>query len=81
MSRKIVAADPRGFITRNEFQARLCMGHSTFYRHLREGKFSVTKHGGRTLIPIAEYDRYVASLPVVGCSQASEGPSARISSL
>ncbi len=45
----------------NEFCARYGVGMTTAYKEIRERRLSVRKVGRRTLIPVAEAERWFAA--------------------
>lgn len=54
---KRIAHSPR------ESARRIGIGHDKLYREIRAGRIKVKKCGRRSLVTVAEEERYIASLP------------------
>jgi excisionase family DNA binding protein len=52
-----------GHLTLPDFSQRFRVSRNTIYRELAAGRLHAVKAGTRTLIPLAEAERWAASLP------------------
>lgn len=60
-----------------EAAAALGVGRTTLFKLIRSGEINAKKSGGRTIIPVAELQRFVDALPPThsarnGCSAGGE---------
>ncbi len=54
-------------LTLIEFCATYCIGQTTAYAELKAGRLRAKKIGSKTLIPVAEAERWFDNLPEIDC--------------
>jgi hypothetical protein len=57
------AAPPQGALSVEAFCRWASIGRTVAYREIAEGRLHVRKLGRRTLIPVAEAERWLVALP------------------
>ena len=60
----------RSALTINEFCERYSIGRVKAYEEINAGRLLVAKLGRRTIIPVANADRWLASLPMKAAKAA-----------
>ena len=63
------AAAPLGALTIPSFCQHFGVGKSFFYKEMEAGRITTRKAGKRTLIPVAEAERWLAALPQGGAAR------------
>jgi excisionase family DNA binding protein len=56
---KTFVADPKSALRVEEAAHKSTLGRNAIYREIREGRLKIAKVGRRTIIPVAEFNRWL----------------------